>query len=123
MKKNITRFTVNQKLPLSELYKKLDEDKQNFFCVVDSQEKIVGVLSLGDIARSHGMTAKNNKHTVSDIMNTNYHSLKYGVAISTLNNSLEKYRFVPIIDEFNHIKLLATGDPKKKRILSITPLN
>ena len=24
--KNITRFTVNQKLPLSELYKKLDED-------------------------------------------------------------------------------------------------
>ena len=60
------------------------------------------------------MTAKNNKHTVSDIMNTNYHSLKYGVAISTLNNSLEKYRFVPIIDEFNQIKLLAIGDPKRE---------
>ena len=31
-----------------------------------------------------------------------------------LNRSLEKYRFVPIVDEFNHIQLLATGDPKKR---------
>ncbi len=111
--KNTNQFTINQDQTVSDLNKKLDTTKQNFFCVLDNNKKIVGVLSLGDLARSH-LKVTDDKEHLSGIMNKEFHSLKHGAPLSTLIHYLEKYRFVPIVNEFDHIKMLVKGDPKKR---------
>lgn len=111
--KNTNQFTINQDQTVSDLNKKLDTTKQNFFCVLDNNKKIVGVLSLGDLARSH-LKVTDDKEHLSGIMNKEFHSLKHGAPLSTLIHYLEKYRFVPIVNEFDHIEMLVKGDPKKR---------
>ena len=111
--KNTNQFTINQDQTVSDLNKKLDTTKQNFFCVLDNNKKIVGVLSLGDLARSH-LKVTDDKEHLSGIMNKEFHSLKHGAPLSTLIHYLEKYRFVPIVNEFDHIEMLIKGDPKKR---------
>lgn len=111
--KNTNQFTINQDQTVSDLNKKLDTTKENFFCVLDNNKKIVGVLSLGDLARSH-LKVTDDKEHLSSIMNKNFHSLKHGAPLSTLIHYLEKYRFVPIVDKFDRIEILVKGDPKKR---------
>ena len=100
--KNTNQFTINQDQTVSDLNKKLDTTKENFFCVLDNNKKIVGVLSLGDLARSH-LKVTDDKEHLSSIMNKNFHSLKHGAPLSTLIHYLEKYRFVPIVDKYPNL--------------------
>jgi len=111
--KNISQFTVKQGLSVSEFNQKLDATKQNFFCVVNDDKKIVGVLSLGDLARSH-LKVTDDSLCIMNIMNKDFHSLRHGAPLSTLIQYLEKYRFVPIVDEFDHVEILVQGDPERR---------
>ena len=112
--KNINQFTINHDLPLDEFYQKLDNKHHNFFCVLNEKNKIVGVLSLGDLARSKQTTCNDKLLHVSDVMNEDFYALRYGSPLSTLIDCLKKHRFVPIVDEFNNILMLAKGDPSKR---------
>ena len=112
--KDIRQFTIHHDLPLDEFYQKLDKRHNNFFCVINEKNKIVGVLSLGDLARAQQKSFNDKTLHVSDIMNVDYYALRYGSSLSTLIDCLKKYRFVPIVDEFDSIKMLAKGDPNKR---------
>ena len=112
--KDIRQFTIHYDLPLKEFYQKLDKRHNNFFCVINEKNKIVGVLSLGDLARAQQKSFNDKTLHVSDVMNVDYYALRYGSPLSTLIDYLKKYRFVPIVDEFDNIKMLAKGDPNKR---------
>ena len=112
--KDIRQFTIHYDLPLKEFYQKLDKRQNNFFCVINEKNKIVGVLSLGDLARAQQKSFNDKTLHVSDVMNVDYYALRYGSPLSTLIDYLKKYRFVPIVDEFDNIKMLAKGDPNKR---------
>ena len=105
--KDIRQFTIHYDLPLKEFYQKLDKRHNNFFCVINEKNKIVGVLSLGDLARAQQKSFNDKTLHVSDVMNVDYYALRYGSPLSTLIDYLKKYRFVPIVDEFDNIKMLA----------------
>jgi N-acetylneuraminate synthase len=111
--KNINQFTINQNQTISEFYEKQDASKDKFFCVVDDDRKLLGVISLGDLSKL-SLKITDHSNLVSSIMNKNFSSLKHGTSMSIMMHHLEKYRFVPIINEFNELQMLAQGDPKKR---------
>jgi N-acetylneuraminate synthase len=112
--KCIKTISVNCSEPVSEFVKRFNNSKAGFYCVIDNDQRLMGVISLGDIARNCCFADKNSKKTVSEIMNTNYHSLRMGASTSTLIHFLEKYRFVPLTDEFNKLKILVKGLPNQR---------
>jgi N-acetylneuraminate synthase len=111
--KNINQFTINQNQTISEFYEKQDASKDKFFCVVDDDRKLLGVISLGDLSKL-SLKITDHSNLVSSIMNKNFSSLKHGTSMSIMMHHLEKYRFVPIINEFNELQMLAQGDSNNR---------
>jgi sialic acid synthase SpsE/sugar phosphate isomerase/epimerase len=114
IEKKIELFTVNKTLLVSKFLDKFNSNNSNFYCIVDKEKKLLGVISLGDIAKNCLSMEAYKSKTVFDIMNTDFNSLKVGVSPSTLIHYLEKYRFVPLVDEFDRIKMLVKGHPNRR---------
>ena len=111
--KRIDAFTVLSTVLLEEFLIKVKDEKQKFCCVVDKNKKLLGVISLGDIVNNSSIHNSPNL-TVSDIMNREFHALRVGSPSASLNHYMEKYRFVPIVDEFDRVQMLVKGDPNKR---------
>jgi len=99
---------------VTKFVKRVKSSKRSFYCVIDDHKSLIGVISLGDLARSSFFLGKDSKKTVSSIMNTKFHSLRAGASTSTLIHHLEKFRFVPLTNEYNQLQLLVQGEAKKR---------
>ncbi len=106
--KNVGRYCVSEQMSVSAFLKHFVKDKPRFYCVVNNQHELVGVISLGDIARA---TAKSisGENSISTLMNKEFHAINDGASLSTLKHNLEEYRFVPVVDELGRLKMLVQG--------------
>lgn len=111
--KDLNKFAITPNLPLNTLLRSVATGKQKFYCVVDAEKKLQAVISLGDIV-SNASGLKSNSLTAIDVANKNFKSLRIGSSTSTLLHYLERFRFVPIVDEFDRVQMLAQGRSDKR---------
>ncbi|MAV61359.1 MAG: aminotransferase DegT [Gammaproteobacteria bacterium] len=71
-------------------------------CYVFQKNVLVGIMTDGDIRRGlvKGILLDDK---VKKIMNKNFFSLPLGTSVNKIQTSLEKYKFIPIIDEKGNI--------------------
>jgi len=112
--KSLESISVHCSERITSFAQKIKSALVNFYCVIDDDNKLIGVISLGDLARSSAFLENDSNKTVSDIMNTKFHSLRMGASTSTLIHYLEKYRFVPLTDKYNKLKVLVHGEANKR---------
>ena len=95
----LSNLCVNDTSDLREALSKLDKNAKKILFAVDEQQKLVGILTDGDIRRAL-LGTSNLETSVSKVMNTNYVALSYKASLSEIQKALsEKHSVIPLIDE------------------------
>jgi len=96
-------LTINRDTTISSAMKHMDKAPSKLLIVV-SEDKYIGLLSIGDIQRA---IIKNHKlnEKVSAIMRNDYIVAQPGQELNTIKKLMLKLRaeFMPVVDENNHL--------------------
>jgi sialic acid synthase SpsE/sugar phosphate isomerase/epimerase len=102
--RNLEQFVVHAESSLLEALSKLKETKGRILVIVNSHDKVLGVLTNGDIIRwliKHNQADLNIE--VSTVANTAFQKVSDGYNRQELNEILKRVAFVPLLDEFDHL--------------------
>ncbi|PWB24560.1 aminotransferase class I/II-fold pyridoxal phosphate-dependent enzyme [Flavobacterium sp. HTF] len=112
---------INQDAKLRDALQLLDKLGLGILFIVDDFEKLVGVLTDGDIRRFLLLNG-NLDNNVKDVMNTNFFSLSVDSDNETiLNNINNKIKVIPLVDDLGKIVDYASIN-KLRRISISAPL-
>ena len=118
MNKPLSLFKVLGSITIRDAIRKMDDGGLGFICVVDVQDRIVGVVSNGDFRRSVLKEVGLNR-PISAIMNTQYRFLKVGFtqteALDIVSNTEAQH--IPVLDNKKLIGLVNVEDflPKGRK--------
>ena len=102
--RNLEQYYVLAEASLLDALSKLKETKGRILVIVNSHDKVLGVLTNGDIIR---WLIKHNKADlnieVSTVANSTYQKVYEGYQHQELTELLKRVAFVPLLDEFDHI--------------------
>ncbi|HQX04629.1 MAG TPA: CBS domain-containing protein, partial [Flavobacterium sp.] len=100
----MSKYSINTKevITFDDLIRKLDFYGIGFLAIVDNEDKLIGIVTDGDIRKA----LLNQKKAVEDIINYNPFTLPYTTPASQLKSFLEEKRrlHVPLVDEENRLK-------------------
>lgn len=92
-------FVVSKDSTIIEALTKIDQNKQGFVIVTDSQLKVLGVLTDGDVRRAI-IKGRSAQDTISDIYTKDAKIVKqndeFGIIIDLFKN--QAIKFIPVID-------------------------
>jgi sialic acid synthase SpsE/sugar phosphate isomerase/epimerase len=112
--KDIDKFIVSQNLNFFDIVNKIQQNQIKCLIVVDDAKRVVGVISLGDIAMSLKKSISPSDLSAINIMNNNFVYAKSKQNFQELSQLLQKYRFLPLLDSNMNPLLIIAGDPNKR---------
>lgn len=99
MVRKFNEFVVCKDSTITEALTKIDQNKQGFVIVTNSQKEVLGVLTDGDVRRAI-IKGRSAKDTISDIYTIDAKMVsqndEFGIIIDLFKN--QAIKFVPIID-------------------------
>lgn len=109
MKEYLNELTAGSEMSIMEALKIIDHNTKGFVVVIDTQEKVLGVLTDGDVRRAF-ICGKSIDDKISSVMKQKFTFLRVDAhltdAIEVFKNSAIK--FIPILDSENRIVNLIT---------------
>lgn len=107
--KKLSDFKVSETATILEALKKIDSNKEGFLVVLDVKEKVMGVITDGDIRRSF-IAGKSVSDSITGTFTNNPRTLlisdDFNDVIEIFKN--QAIKFVPIIDESGLLKNIIT---------------
>ncbi len=93
-------FTVNEHDKIADALKKIDANRQGFVIVIGNEDKVLGVLTDGDIRRAF-IRGCMNEESISNIYTKNARLLLVNDGFETVTESFKNQaiKFLPIVDE------------------------
>ena len=103
-------LTINQEATLQEALSSIRDNGRHLVVVIDKTNKVVGVLSEGDIKRNYKQKS-DLKKPVKTFMNRNFVSVKKGTKKEQILKLLDaSIRALPVLDEKNKfVDLIGAG--------------
>jgi dTDP-glucose pyrophosphorylase len=117
-KKDFQKLLIDKDLITIEALKVLDKGSYQFLMIVDSLNKLLGVITDGDIRRGL-INGKNLNNKISEFMNKDFLSIKSNENIEEAYKLMyaKKIKQIPVIDEKGIIKDLILKDGENSIVL------
>jgi len=113
LKKDFEKLLINKHLKTIDALKVLDKGSYQFLMIVDNSNKLIGVITDGDIRRGL-INGKNLNNQISEFMNKQFFSINNNENIKRAYELMDekKIKQLPVIDENGIIKdlILKDGD-------------
>ena len=109
MKKNLEQYTVNENSSIIMALERIDSNCAGFLVVIDNDERVLGVISDGDIRRGV-IKGASNEDPISDIYTKNAKIVKITDGIESVAEIFKNQaiRFLPIVDDEGRLKNIIT---------------
>lgn len=109
MKENLKQYTISPNDSVMDSLKVIDLNTKGFVIVVDHQEKVLGILTDGDIRRAF-ISGMNLVNTVSKMMKTKFICLHKDATIADATEIFKSsaIKFIPILDDEDRFVNLIT---------------
>lgn len=93
-------FVVYEKTPIIEALQKIDSNKQGFVVVIDTSDRLLGVLTDGDIRRGL-LAGKSVEYKVIDFFTDKATAVNVSEGIEVITELFknEQLKFIPIVDD------------------------
>lgn len=115
--KNIEHFSVDMDATVEQLLKKIENSPVKFSCVVGENDRLMGVISYGDIIRAITTGEFSRNLRAQDVMNSECAYAFYGSGHSTIRPLVGRYRFLPLVDEMKRVRGLVHGDSNVRQFV------
>ena len=101
---DISKFLIRENISIKEAMKKIDEGVKRIVFVVDSEKRLLGSLSDGDIRR-HILKTGDIRDDIKSVYNSKPFALHNGYDLQEIKTIIIKnsYRAVPVLDDENKI--------------------
>ena len=101
---NILKICIDANKSLIDALNNLESEDSQIVLVIDCDKKLLGTVSDGDIRR-HLITGKTLSTKVSEVMNTNFISIKKGEKKQRILNLMKEKSIsqIPVLDESGKI--------------------
>ncbi|WP_455615315.1 CBS domain-containing protein [Eisenbergiella sp.] len=109
MKYNLKQYTVSPDATIMDSLKTIDVNTKGFIIAVDEFEKVLGILTDGDIRRAF-ISGISVDDTVSKVMKTKFISLRKDASIADATEYFKSsaIKFIPILDDEDRLVNLIT---------------
>ncbi len=109
MRSELEKYIVTEKLPIMEALQKIDANKLGFVIVIDEDERLIGVLTDGDIRRGL-IRSKTVEASVEEFYTKSATAVRVSdgmeAVIELFKN--ERIKFVPIVDDEERLTNIVT---------------
>ncbi|MAV30708.1 MAG: acetylneuraminic acid synthetase [Cycloclasticus sp.] len=103
--RNISKYIVHIETPLTAVLEKISTVKGRVLFGVDEQNRVIGVLTNGDLIRwlSRTKNQANLNISVQHLLNKDFAYVKEGASSESIRALLSEFLFVPILDNQFHL--------------------
>lgn len=122
IEKNFNNYTVSYNSSLKDVLEQIDLNKNKIVFVIDTNNKVIGTISDGDIRRWMITQPKVNLTSkASEICNTNFKFIKHDESVEKIKIMVNgKLNIVPIVNNDFRIIAIASRRPENFRIQNFT---